>query len=142
MSDRDMRETMVFMEDVRTGTGPMNAAIAVGWSPAKLKRLMQDPGFADLLDVARERRLETVEKTLWELAQGGHFKAIQMVLYNERSEQWRDVRHIQVERHDQLDIGIVVSVKEAALASLREAGVAAFQMAPAVIEATATDADG
>lgn len=135
-----MRETVVFLEDVLTGTGPLNAAIAVGWSPAKLKRLMKDPEFAEMVDFTLERRLESVEKVLWELARGGHFKSIQMVLYNKRSEEWRDVRHIQVERHDQLDVGVVISVKQAALEVLRERGVAALQREPEAIEVTSTDA--
>jgi len=129
MSDREIQELELFLEDVRCGTGPMNAAIAVGWSPAKLRRMQKDPEFIELLDVARERRLEGYEKTLHDLADRGHFRALQMVLFNERSERWKDVRHIQMTTNEQLDVGVVISVKQSALELLRENGVAALQPA-------------
>jgi len=127
MSDKDIRETEAFLEAVRCGTGPTNAAIAVGWSPAKLRRLQSDPEFAELLNIARERRLESYEETLHGLAVAGHFRALQMVLFNERSERWKDVRHIQVSRNDTLDVGVVVSVKNSVLELLQQHGVEAFQ---------------
>lgn len=127
MSDKDIREIDAFLEDVRCGTGPTNAAIAVGWSPAKLRRLQNDPEFVELLNVARERRLESYEKTLHDLAEAGHFRALQMVLYNLRGETWKDVRHIQVTSNSQLDVGVVVSVKQSVAELIRENGVAALQ---------------
>ena len=129
MSDREIQELEDFLEDVRCGTGPINAAIATGWSPAKLRRLQKDPEFIELLDVARERRLEGYEKTLHDLADRGHFRALQMVLFNERSERWKDVRHIQMTTNETLDVGVVISVKQSALELLRENGVAALQPA-------------
>lgn len=139
MSDREMRETQAFLEDIRTGTGPLNAGIAVGWSPAKIKRLLRDEAFAEMVDVARERLHESIEKTLYQLADGGHIKAIQMVLYNERADRWKDVRHINVEQHSTLDIGVVESVKTAARELLRENGVAALQQPVEAIETTAVE---
>lgn len=127
MTDKEIRELEQFLEDVRLGTGPTNAAIAVGWSPAKLRRLQQDPEFVELLSIARERRLESYEKVLHDLAANGHFRALQMVLFNERSERWKDVRHIQVTRNDTLDVGVVVSVKNSVLELLQQHGVEAFQ---------------
>ena len=127
MSDKDIREMEDFLEDVRCGTGVTNAAIAVGWSPAKLRRLQGDPEFLELLTIARERRLESYEKVLHDLAEAGHFRALQMVLFNERSERWKDVRHIQVSRNDTLDVGVVVSVKNSVLELLAQHGVETFQ---------------
>ena len=142
MSDKDTWELEMFLEEVRCGTGPLNAAIAVGWSPAKLKRLQKDPEFVELLDICKERRLEGYEKTLHDLADKGHFRALQMVLFNERSDKWKDVRHIEVERHDTLDIGVVVSVKQSALELLREQGVRSMQPAsPDAIDVTSHVAD-
>jgi hypothetical protein len=135
MTDREMREVECFIESVRGGTGPLNAAIEVGWTPAALKRRMKDPEFVELVELARERRLESIETTLYQMAERGHFKAIQMVLYNERAHRWKDVRHLSVTRSETLDVGIVVSVKEAAKQLLREHGVASAQ--PAAIETTA-----
>jgi hypothetical protein len=127
MTDRELRELDRFLEDVRCGTGPLNAAIAVGWSPAKLRSMQKDPEFVELLGIAKERRLEGYEKTLHDLADAGHFKALQMVLFNERSERWKDVRHIQMTASTQLDVGVVVSVKQSVAELLRENGVAALQ---------------
>jgi hypothetical protein len=139
MSDKDIVELEQFLEYVRTGTGPTNAAIAVGWSPAKLRRLQKDPEFVELLDISRERRLEGYEKTLHDLADRGHFRALQMVLFNERSERWKDVRHIQMTSSETLDVGIVVSVKQSALELLREQGVAALQPGTEIIDVEASD---
>jgi hypothetical protein len=141
MSERDKRETLLFMEEVRAGTGPLNAALAVGWSPAQLRRKLKDPEFAELVAEARERRIESIEATLYQMAERGHFKAIQMVLYNERADRWKDVRHINVATRSELDVGVVVSVKQAALELLRERGVAGLQPAPAAIEASVVDVD-
>jgi hypothetical protein len=127
MSDKEMAELGEFLTSIQDGTGLLNSAIAVGWSPAKLRRLQKDTEFTEMVDVARECRLEGYEKTLHDLAAGGHFRALQMVLFNERSERWKDVRHIQMTQSTQLDVGIVVSVKQSALELLREAGVDALQ---------------
>lgn len=127
MTDKEIREEEAFLEAVRLGVGPTNAAIAVGWSPAKLRRLQQDPEFVELLSIARECRLEGYEKVLHDLASAGHFRALQMVLFNERSEKWKDVRHIQVSRNDQLEVGVVLSVKNSVLELLQQNGVETFQ---------------
>ena len=109
------------------GTGPTNAAVAQGWSPAKLRRMQKDPETAELIAVAQERRLETYEETLHQMAVAGHFKALQMILFNQRSQHWKDVRHIQMTANTQLDVGVVVSVKQSVAELIRENGVAALQ---------------
>ena len=95
--ERELAESNQFFELLIDGVGPLNAAIEVGWNPAKLKRLQKDSEFREMVAIAREQRLEGYEKTLHDLAAKGHFKALQMILFNERSERWRDVRHISVE---------------------------------------------
>ena len=140
MSDKDVEETAEFLEDIRVGTGPLNAGLAVGWSPAKVHRLMKDEEFVEMMDAAKERRLESIEKTLYVMAEKGHFKAIQMVLHNQRPNEWRDIKHIQIDKRETLDVGVVVSVKQAALDVLRDKGVAALQPAPEeIIEAEVID---
>ncbi len=138
VSDREAKDTFAFLEDIRVGTGPLNAALAVGWSPAKIRRLMKDEEFILLMSCADEMRLESVEKTLWELAQRGHFKAIQMILFNKRANDWRDIKHIQVDKRETLEVGVVVSVKQAAIELLREHGVEALQPVQTAIEVKAT----
>jgi hypothetical protein len=127
MTEREIRDLEAFCEEVRCGTGPLNAAIAVGWSPAKLRRMQKDPEFVELINVSKERLLESHERTLNDLAAGGHFKALQMILFNERSERWKDVRHIQTSISETLDVGVVISVKQSVAELLRENGVAALQ---------------
>lgn len=139
MTPREMRDTTRFLESIRMGVGPLNAAIAIGWTPSKLKKLMGDPEFAELVSVSVERRLESSEQVLYELAQGGHFKALQMVLYNERSSKWRDLRHIEVQQATTLDVGVVVSVKASVLELLREQGVAALQAPLDVIDVESSE---
>lgn len=124
-----------FLTDVRSGTGPLNAGIAVGWSPAQVRRLMKDPDFAQLVDDSREQLHESIESTLYRIAEAGNIKAIQMVLYNKRSDEWKDVRHIEVQRNETLEVGVVLSVKQAAVEMLREGGVAALQ-SPIDVEST------
>lgn len=129
-----------FLERVREGCGPLNAAIEVGWTPAKFRRLERDPEFTELLTIARERMLEDVEEAVVAKARQGNLKAAQMVLYNQRSERWKDVRHIKVDQSGSLDVGVVVSVKQAMIEMLRDGtSVASLQPAPAVIEATSTE---
>lgn len=137
MTDRERRDMHRFLEDLRVGVGPLNAAIAVGWSPAKLERMMKDPSFAELVNMAQEQLLESIEETLHKMAQGGHFKALQMVLLNKRPTVWRDIKHIQIEQTTSLDVGVVVSVKQAAIELLRERGVAALQ--PAVLDVESSE---
>lgn len=137
LSDREAKDTFTFLEDIRVGTGPLNAGLAVGWSPAKVRRLLKDAEFVELMNAASEMRLESVEKTLWQLADRGHFKAIQMVLFNKRPDAWRDIKHIQVDKRETLEVGVVVSVKAAALELLREQGVDAFQPEQTAIEVEA-----
>ena len=98
-----------------------------------------DPEVIELVDISIERRLESSEQVLYELAQGGHFKALQMVLYNERSSKWRDLRHIEVQQATTLDVGVVVSVKASVLELLREQGVAALQAPLDVIDVESSE---
>lgn len=139
MTDKERRELTRFLELIRSGAGPLNAGVEVGWSPAKVRRLQADPSMVELIDIARDRQLESIEETLNRMAKDGHFKAIQMVLFNRRPERWRDIKHISVEQHGTLDIGVVHSVKQAALELLRDRGVQALQ--PAAVQREIIEAE-
>lgn len=130
-----------FFERVLEGCGPLNAAIEVGWSPSELNRKMKDPEFADTVGIILERRLEGVEETIWAKAREGVRWAAQMVVYNHRSERWKDVRHIRTEVSSQLDPATVVSVKQAMLEVLRGDIGSIAAMQPQAIEVTAVDVD-
>ena len=128
-----------FFERVLAGCGPLNAAIEVGWSPAELNRKMKDEEFAETVNIVLERRLEGVEETIWMKAREGVRWAAQMVVYNQRSERWKDVRHIRTEVSSQLDPATVVSVKQAMLEVLRGDVGSISAMQPQYIEVTAVD---
>lgn len=146
MTKADEREAVAtsrFFERVMEGCGPINAAIEVGWTPAQLRVRMEDHDFAELVDIARERLLESVEEAVVVKAREGVRWAAQMVLYNARSERWKDVRHIKMERSGDLDPTIVSSVRQAMIEVLRgdATTIAAMQPQPKAIEVTARDVD-
>lgn len=132
-----------FFERVLQGCGPLNAAVEVGWSPAELNRKMGDADFAEMLAVIQERRIESVEEAVWAKAREGIRWAAQMVVYNHRSEQWKDVRHIRTERSGELDPGVVASVKQAMLEMMRGDldSISTMQPTPKAIEAVVIDVD-
>lgn len=133
-----------FFERVLEGCGPLNAAIEVGWSPSELNRKMKEPEFAETVNIVLERRLEGVEETIWAKAREGVRWAAQMVVYNHRSERWKDVRHIRTERSGELDPGVVLSVKQAMLEMMRGdlGSIADMQPQYEAIEAKVIDVDG
>lgn len=126
LSDRELRDRTRFLEDIRCGVGPLNAAVARGWSPRQLDAKMREPEFAELVSVARERKFETLEETMFHMAKDGHFQALKMSLL-QRPDRWRDIKHVQIDQQGTLDVGVVLSVKQAAMELIREGGVAALQ---------------
>jgi len=127
LTEREAEEHQKFFELVRTGVRPIHAAVEVGWSPAKLRTLMKRPDFMELIDVAENMLDETVEEALYNSALKGNFRAQQMWLLNRQGKKWRDVRHIEVNSRERLEVGVVLGVKQAAAELLRSEGVAALQ---------------
>ena len=139
---REAAATAKFFERVMEGCGPLNAAIEVGWTPTTLKRRMKDDDFNEALQFAQERRIESVEEVIWGKALEGVRWAAQMVAYNQRSDTWKDVRHINVNRPVGIDPSVVVSVKQAVLEMMSAPdSIASLQPAPKIIEAVAVDVD-
>lgn len=124
---RDMEECTRFLELVRIGVGPLNAGLEVGWSPAKTRRMMKQPEFADLVADANDQLDENIQAALARAAQNGNMTAIQMWLYNRKPDEWRDVKRIEVHNQTEISIGVVASVKQAAAELLREHGPKALQ---------------
>lgn len=133
-------EAELFLEFLKDGTPPLHAAIEVGWSPAKLRKMMSDPDFAALCAEAEDHQDETIEQALFRQAEKGNMAAIQMWLYNRQPDRWRDTKRIEVKTETTIQVGIVASVKEAAIALLREHGVGELQAA--VIDAEVVDDEG
>jgi hypothetical protein len=127
LSEREAVQHQQFFDLLRTGVRPIHAAVEVGWSPAKLRQLMKDRDFTELMHIAEEMLDETVEESLYHTALKGNFRAQQMWLLNRQGKRWRDVRHIEVNSTERLEVGVVLGVKQAAAELLRSQGVSAFQ---------------
>ena len=141
--EREIQRRTLFLERVREGCGKLNAAIEVGWTPNGLKTRMKDDEFLELVVIAEDRTIEDIEEAVVAQARSGKEWATKMVLYNRRSDKWRDVRHIQTDRPGQIDQTVVLSVKQA-MADMLQGGiesVAALQPKPMAIEVASRDAD-
>jgi hypothetical protein len=127
LTARQAEERTAFIEKLMQGVGPYNAGIALGWSPYKVDQLMRDQEFVALLQFIESAKDEKVETALYRAAASGVLPAIQMWLHARRPDRWLPTKKLQIERHEQVDINIVHSVREAARALLAEHGPAALQ---------------
>ena len=141
VDEKQARAGRRFLELIADGVGPISAGIEVGWSPAKTKRMMKDTEFAELVSFAQDQTIESVEKAMVDQAKKGNVRAGQFFLLNRAPDRWRDVKHIQVDQNTQLDVGVIVGVKEGVLEALRAGGIKSLQPARDVIEADVVDGD-
>ena len=125
---REMGEREELLEAVSNGCPPELAAFRLGWTPRKMREVMQEPEFVELIQFAAERSVDAIEEVLQAKALAGNMAAIQMVLYNRRAHTWRDVRRIEVRTEATVSIQQVESTKQAAIALLRERGAGALQL--------------
>lgn len=136
-----MTAELRFFELVAGGCPPINAAIEVGWTPARLRVMMKSPEFMELLNDAEMQAIGKVENALFVRACMGNVTAMQFYLLNRDPDRWRDVKRIEVKSDSTINLGTVASVKAAVLDLLKEQGAEAMQAVahPKAIEATATD---
>lgn len=134
----DIVERELFIELVASGTPPTLAGFEVGWTPRQTKLNLADADFAELIDYAKTRRDDRIEKTLYAIAEKGNMNAIAMILLNRRASDFRDIKRIEVKSEHTLQIGVVHSVKQGVLELLREHGVEALQVG-SVIDADSTE---
>lgn len=133
-----------FIEQIAVGVAPVNAGIAVGWSPAHVRKLMKDDEFLDIIRGAQERANGTVEESLFNRAVAGNVAAMQMWLFNREPDRWRDVKRIEVRSEHRVTVAAVESVKSGVLELLREQGVGAMQALNSgeiIIDAEVVDGD-
>jgi hypothetical protein len=156
METADPLEVEQFLELLRVGSGydeegrdvyqapmgEMTAALAVGWTPRKLKALKKDPEFVQLVNEARTLLVESVESVAIRNALRGNQRAIELFLFCHAADRgWRPPAHRhEVIQSGKVDISIVASVKEAVKAHLAAGGsIAELQEAPPVIDAEIVD---
>lgn len=108
-----------FLDARAKGTPAMLAAYEIGWTPRQLKREMSDPAFAELVDCATERRDDAVEAKLYEKAAEGNMIAIQIVLFNRRARDFKDVKRIEINHSGGVQMDVVHSVRDGLLEALR-----------------------
>lgn len=116
-----------FLASIAAGVPEMVAGIEIGWTPLQTRARCADPEFAELVRIYKDMSIDYVEKALMKLATGGHLGAIQMVLYNKRSETWRDVRRLEVRTEHTVAPELVTAARDVVLAALAKGGVAALQ---------------
>lgn len=96
VTERLALEKQRFLGLVQRGIPQLHAAIDVGWTVAKWKRLLADADFNELVQVAEEYELDGIEMVLKDKAKDGNMDAIKMVLINRRPQRWADRRQVDV----------------------------------------------
>jgi len=111
-TERLVLEKQEFVRMVQAGVPQLHAAIDLGWSVSKWKRLLADPEFNELVQVAEEYELDGIEMVLRTKARDGNMEAIKMVLTNMRPARWSDRRRI--------DVGGEIRIAEVVVDSTRD----------------------
>lgn len=138
----DADRKRLYVKAIRRGARRRTAAEAVGVGTETVWRHMRDDdAFNKQVLEAEESRVDEVEAALYESAIQGNVTAMQVVLYNRRSDEWADMRqlHARLEAAKVADNAIDVGSREDVRASLRDK-LAALQVA-VVIEETERAAD-
>jgi hypothetical protein len=113
---REKREVDDFIDAIADGIPEMHAALMVGWSRAKLKRLLRDHEFAERLQVAMDLRDEVIEEVVYRKAKAGDKDLIKYYLNNRRPRQRADRRQVDVSG----ELSAPINVKVAVVAGLKE----------------------
>lgn len=124
---REMTQRERVFELVMSGVPRNLAGLEVGWTLRQCRLEFSDPDFAEMIDGAEELRDDGVEAALYHLAGKGNLGAIQMILFNRRASDWRDVKRIEVHSEHKVNLGEVASVKQALKEMLREGAVGELQ---------------
>lgn len=131
-----------FLSWIQMGYGPKSAGEAVGWTHLQIIAVLDDDEFGELIKWSQDLLYEGIEQVLIEKAQHGNQRALEMVLYNKRPDQWRPpTQRVKIDRHDTIDQRIVVSLRDQVAVLLEKYGPAALQPGGILdaIETTATD---
>jgi hypothetical protein len=144
---RELEATEQFLAYVQGGVGELNAAFAVDWTPAELRRRKRDSGFQQLIEIARERRVETIEQRVYELASRKNPArwAVELALFCQAADRgWRPpAQRIDVSRTSKVEVSLVQSTVAAARELMMTADPAALQPGGAldIVDAEVIDGD-
>lgn len=136
LSPRQSGQLKEFLEQIAIGTGPLTAAISVGWTPAKLRELQSDPSTRELIDQALEMRYESVVEMLYRLAGEGQFRAIEMILHEQHADRgWSPpAQRVSIAQRTEIQIKEVAGVTSIVRQMLESGNVAALQPGGALDE--------
>lgn len=117
-----------FLSMIQTGTGPLNAAVAAGWTIRQFRDLEANPQFQAAMAVALEQRIEGIEEKAYELARAGNVPMIQMILYSHASDKgWRPpAQRVAVHHGGTVKVEQVMATKAALRELMAENGVSAL----------------
>lgn len=105
-------ETITFLEKICEDWGEYEAGLAMGWSPAKIRRFLANSEHREIIWAIREADNESVERSIKATAKRGNPTAQKLWAYNKMSHRgWADRRSVRVE--GEIDHNMVHSVKEA-----------------------------
>ncbi len=117
-------EVLEFLELVRGGSGEVNAAYSVNWSPAKLRKMMRDGDFAELVQESKLRLVESLEETVVKRAMAGNVRCLELYLFTQAAERgWRPpTQRVDVRKEITAKVEVVAAVKAGLLQALKEEG--------------------
>lgn len=128
----DERDIMLFLEQLAEDYGPMEIGLSMGWSPAMVKRFVEDPERKALIDMITDAQHESVERAILRHARDGNSTAMKLYAYNKMSHRgWADRSEVRINHQGQQEL--VVTVRQALEEHTRElmsgnGGVQALQM--------------
>jgi hypothetical protein len=132
-------EQLEFLTLVKSGAGPLTAAYALNWTPAKLKKLMSDPSFKEAYHHTLEMQVEGIEEVAYRLASRGNTRMIELILFNRAPERWSPpTQRVKVESTKKVEVEIRDTAVDAARELIKDRlAITAIQRG--AIEATASD---
>jgi hypothetical protein len=117
-----------FLEDIRRGVGPKNAAVAAGWTIKQLRELEGNPQFQEAMEVAKDQLIESVETEAFRLALSGNVPMITMILYNKgRDRGWAPpTQRVAVQHGGSVKVEAIQATKAALRELMAENGATAL----------------
>jgi hypothetical protein len=93
----DEHDTMLFLEQLAEDFGPLEIGLSMGWTPAMVKRFMEDPERKALIDMITEAGNETVERAIKHHAIAGSSTAMKLWAFNKMNHRgWADRSEVRV----------------------------------------------